>query len=258
MATCTKVISDTAVLTTSNAPALTPPEVMTASAPRALASAIALRRSASTSSHRRLQDDIGAGAAGERRQQQRVGLGDLPALELRARRQQLGARRDDRDPRAPADGHRCDVRCGDRGKLQRAELDSRGNELRARGAVFTAPPDVRADATRRLPHPDGSERVGQPAGRRLERHDRVGVRGQRRAGHDPHRLARAERGVERAAGGEVGHDAEGDGGCRARGRDIGEAHREPVHRGVVEQRQIHGRAHTGSEGAAEGLGQTAR
>ena len=66
---------------------------------------------------------------------------------------------------------------------------------------------------------------------------------------------RAETRVERAAGGQVGDDAEGDGGCRARGRDVGESHREPVHRGVVEQRQVHRRAHADPESASEGFGE---
>ena len=181
--------------------------------------------------------------------------GICPRRSDRPRCDELASRGDDGDARPAGDGDGVDVRGGDRRELQRSELDSRGDEFRSGGEVLAAPADVRARTPRCLQHAHVTERILEPARSGLERHHGVGARGHAA----PVMMRAASPGPSAGScgvpAGKVGDDPEHDGGCRARRRHVGEAHREPVHRGVVEQRHVHCGAHGGAEGASERLGE---
>ena len=163
-----------ASLTTSYAPALTPPEVSTRSTP-AVRSASTARNCATSSGTNRRSSARAARVLDRGREHRPVGLVDLARLQRRARRDQLRARGQHEHHRTSA--HR-DTGVPDR----RRDADLRGPEHGARGEhdvarrdVLRRPPHVRADLGR------GLERDGlRAAVRLLHRHDRVGARGHRR------------------------------------------------------------------------------
>ena len=81
---------------------------------------------------------------------------------------------------------------------------------------------------------------GRPAVGQLDRNDGVGAVRHRGAGHDPQRRAPAQDVVRRVPRGDVAVDREGDGGLRGGAGELGGAHGVPVHRRVVEARQVDG------------------
>ena len=140
--------------------------------------------------------DRDAPVAGHRRGQEgAVGLVDLAPAQLGARCHQLVAGRDHADHRTPhAHQPRRPGRRGS-GQLAWAEPDAGLQDHVARAHVLARPAHVA---------PDVDDLVdADPAlhGRRLlDRHDRVGARGQGGAGHDPHAGAAAEHRVLGRAG----------------------------------------------------------
>ena len=99
--------------------------------------------------------------------------------------------------------------------------------------VTAATSDERARGGGGVEHLDGAEGVGEAAGGVLERDDGVSARRHGGSGHDPHRLARPERGVVGRPGRQIGDDAQRHRALGIRPLDVGEADGEPVHRGVV-------------------------
>ncbi len=116
--------------------------------------------------------------------------------------------------------------------------------------VLAPAPDVRAARAGRPHHRDLVERIGEAADGVLERDDRVGGRRHGGARHDARRLAGGQRRVEGGAGRQVGDDLKPHRAVGRGIRHIGEAHREPVHRGVVEHRDVDARAQRLAQRAA--------
>ena len=123
-------------------------------------------------------------------------------------------------------------RRGDR-EVPRGEPGAGAEHHRAGGDVLTAAADVapgiRLEEQRDLPRPT----VGE-----LDRHHGVTALGQRRTGHDPHRVAGREDVAGRVAGGDVSADGQDDRVLAARTGELTGPHGVAVHRRVVEPGQV--------------------
>ena len=109
---------------------------------------------------------------------------------------------------------------------------------------------ARADEVAR---PGGRENLDRVAvgARLLDRHDCVGARGHRRAGHRAHRGARLDPRRRHRTRGHGAEYAQPGGARRAGMRDVGGAHCVTVHSGVVEARDVSRRADLFGQHAAE-------
>jgi hypothetical protein len=87
----------------------------------------------------------------------------------------------------------------------------------------------------------------------LDRHDRVGARRQRPAGHDAGRAARLDGGQPAGAGEDLAGDPKADRRVLAGAGQVGRPDREAVHGRVGERRQVLGGGDVGGEHAAEGV-----
>ena len=184
----------------------------------------------------------GAGVAGLGRQGGGARVDHLAGAGLGRDPDQLVAGRDDRDPRPP-DHRQVPVaqRRGD-AELARAQPRAGRDDVVARGDVLAGAADVVAGPGRGQPDP-----VARGVGV-LEHDDRVGAGRQRRAGHDPDRGARGERGRLAGAG-------EGRRRHRQLAGQVGGADREAVHRRRVEAGQGAGGDQVGGQAPAPGVGQ---
>ena len=137
--------------------------------------------------------------------------------------------------RARAHQHPVAADRGEQGDLPRAEDGARPVEHRRRPARTSLPgrPDVLARARRaRVIGTRAVAAVGP-----LDRDDRLGAGGQRRAGHDAGGLPGADAYAAAVAGRDVADDRQNGRVLLARARDVRDPDRVPVHRAVVERRQ---------------------
>ena len=103
-----------------------------------------------------------------------------------------------------------------------------------------AAPDVLADAADVLARPEGHRRL-DPVRRVadiLRRDHRIGTVGQRRAGHDAHRLAGLHTALECLSGERAADHAECKRVVVAGADGFFAVHRVPVHRGAIERRHV--------------------
>ena len=240
MATCIHRMSPSSSSTTftkSKSPMLTPPLVTSASQRRraaASAAAIAPRR------RRRGRGRRPRARLADQRQQRRpVGVADLAGRERRGVVDQLVAGGDHARPaaagtdREPARRRPRPARRGGR-----AAAPCRAASTSSPGCDVARPPAARCCARRRL----GSSirrTVASPVAPSgaLDHHHGVGARGHRRAGHDAHRLARADRrGRRPRPAATVPTTASATGWSGGGAGDVGGPHGEAVHRRVGERR----------------------
>jgi hypothetical protein len=183
--------------------------------------------------------------ARHRGQRVAVRVADLAGRELGAGLGELVAGRDHHDPRPRVHEHAAEAHRGAHPDVGRAEPAARGEHDVACADVLAGEADVVAGlGDDPQPHPV-ADLVGQ-----LDRHDRVGARRDRRAGHDPDGLAGRHLDLLGRAGGDLAGHAQ-----LVALRDVQRAHCEPVHRGVREARHVRGRGHVLGQHAAVGLEQ---
>ena len=174
---------------------------------------------------------IDAGVAEHREQHRPVGVADLPRGE-RALFDQLVAGREDAHT---GPWIHADPRCSDARQqphVSRAQHRALPEHGLARGEVATRGPDVvTGDGLVLDDHPVVAVAPGP-----LDHHDGVRAVGDRRAGHDPDRLARPDRRRGRVARRKVADDTQPDTGIRPGAGGVGGAERVTVHRRVREGR----------------------
>jgi dolichol-phosphate mannosyltransferase len=185
--------------------------------------------------HRLQPLDVRTRAGGRSCEEHRVRLVDLPRRELLAGPAELGARAEDREPGSPRARHLRRTGGGGRAEMSSGEDGARREHRVARAHVAADRAHIRA-LLYRLRELDAVSSVDN----KLDRHDRVRAVGHDAAGRDPHRLPRQELSV----GGTAGGDPQSD--IQRAGRVCG-PHREAVHRGAPERRQIDLRAHIACE-----------
>ena len=185
---------------------------------------------------------VGAGILRRRGDQVRVRVGDLAEPRLLPDVDQLAAGADHEHARTRAHEHPvASDRCQQR-DLLRSEGGARTQGGLTRLQVLTGPSDAFAVAHGAMHRDPGDTAVGV-----LERDDRVGAGGDRRARHDAHGEPRAHARARLRARGDVADDGQrhrllGAGVLRVDG-----AHRVPVHGRVVEA----GQRHLGGHGLGE-------
>jgi len=182
---------------------------------------------------RRLELDVGADGGERGREHEPVRLVDLTSGERPARRDELAARREDRDtrPAAALDLHDAGGREG--AELRGAEADAGRDDLVAASHVAAARADVRArfHGLRDLHSVVILDNI-------LDGDDGIRARGDDGAGRDLDRLA----GTELEQGRPASRRAAGDG---ERAGHVGGANGEAVHRRARERRQVDSCTRTG-------------
>ena len=178
---------------------------------------------------------------------ERVGVADLPGPQRPAQRHELAAGGQHGDPWAARDRQFLDADRGEQPELGGSERRPLRQHDIAGAHVFAGVAHVAAHG-RRFAHVDPAVALLDV----LDLHDRVGAVRQGRPGHDAGRLAHAQRHAGHAARGDLGDDgkARDPGGVQ-----VGAAHGEAVHGGVVERGHRFGRDDVGGDGAPQRLEQ---
>ncbi len=166
-----------------------------------------------------------------------------------ARRDELVARRQDRDPGARVDGDLGEADGGEDAERGGGEGEALREELLPLAEVLAGEADVRA-----LLHRSGDPDAAPFRGRRLDRDDAVGPGRERRAGHDPDRGAGAHGAPSRRfpPGGRRGRRGRREMPGAAPAQSLG-PNGVAVHRGVRERRDRLGGDDAVGEDEAEGV-----
>jgi hypothetical protein len=162
-----------------------------------------------------------------------VGIVDLPRLQRFSRGNELGTGRDDGHPGAGVDRDGGVPRGREQTDMAGRENGPGRQHRAADGEVLTAPTDRRAE--RGLDENGDDRHTGVGV---LHLDDGVGAIGDHGSGHDPGRLAGADRACGGVAGGQIGHDGQPHGGVWGRSEQVRRAHGIPIHRGVVEAGKV--------------------
>ncbi len=222
--------SASARLTWSCSPTETPPQSTTTS--ESSAGAIAARVASRSSGAGPGDDHLRARPLGQGRDRVGVRVANAARAHLLAGLEQLVAAGEDADARAAAAGDGGRAERGEDAELRRAEP---GALRRARSPPAGCP--RRHGACRARPRPPSSDQDPAVLGAgRLDPDDGVGARRDGRAGRDPDRLPGRQRRGGRVSRPRLADHAQGDRRLGPRPAGVLGAHREAVHRGVVEGR----------------------